>query len=91
MWFWACGTFMTEGCGVATKMLEATRRGKADGMKYARQRLARVYCTSEGASGMPIAPCREMQRTMIKSVDGTASMRTPTGALRSLPRARQAL
>jgi hypothetical protein len=69
---------MPEGCGVASKMLAATRVEDADGMKYPRQRLARVFSTSEGAAGVGNAPCREMQRIMISSGVVTTSTRTPT-------------
>ena len=72
---------MLERCGVATKMLEATRRGKADGIKYARQRLARVRTTSEGASGMLYAPCREMSRNKISSGVTTVNTQIPTNTI----------
>ena len=84
-----CGSFMIQGAGSVNIMLAATRRGKADGMNYTRQRLARVSSTSEGATGMATAPCRGMRRTMINSGVVTTSTRPPTGALRNLSRARR--
>ena len=69
---------MSKACGIVTNMLEATRRGKADGIMYARQRLARVFSTSEGASGMLYAPCWEMSRNKISSGVTTMNTQIPT-------------
>ena len=69
-------------------MLAATRRGNADGMNYARQRLARVISTSEGADQYAYAPCWEMSRTMINSGVVTTSTRPSMEAFSIGPSAR---
>lgn len=81
---------MMEGYGVTSNMLAATRYEVTDGENRARQHLERAHNTSEGATGMATAPCRDMRRTMINSGVVTTSTRPPTGALRNLQRARQA-
>ena len=72
---------MPEGCGVATKMLAATQVEYADGMKYARQRLARVWTTFEGATSVGNAPCRDMSRNKISSGVTTMNTQIPTNTI----------
>ena len=62
-------------------MLAATQVEYADGMKYARQRLARVISTFEGATSVGNAPCREMQRNKISSGVVTTSTRIPMNTI----------